>query len=63
MNCWFNEWRTGYFNRVLVIKKIVKPYRRERFATAEDIRNGSQYMMKLKRARLERSVSSYVYRK
>jgi hypothetical protein len=34
----------------LVIEKIVHPEIRNWFATAEDIRDGSKYVVKLKRA-------------
>ena len=55
MNLWFNGCRYwGYLGRVLVIEKIVHPEMPVIgwLATTEDIRNGSEYMMKLKRARL-----------
>ena len=41
----------------------MQPDTRDRFAAAEDIRNGSKYMMKLKRTRLQTTVSYYVYKK
>ena len=59
MNLWFNECHRSYLGLLLVVEKIVKPYRRKKIATAKDIRNGSKNMMKLNRARLERTVSYY----
>ena len=52
MNLWFNEWQRGYLGWLFVIEKIVQSETRDKFATAEDIRNDPKYIIKLKRARL-----------
>jgi hypothetical protein len=53
MNLRLNEWdEWDYLWRLSVIKRIVLLEVKDRFTTAKDIRNGSKYMVKLKRARL-----------
>jgi hypothetical protein len=57
MSLWFNELHQRvYVGRLLVIERILHPEMRGRFANFEDIRNGPKYMVKLKRARLLRTV-------
>jgi hypothetical protein len=49
---WFNEWHCRYDGRLFGVEEIVRPDTGDWFATTEDIRNSSKYMVKLKRARL-----------